>query len=44
MSGLEPATFRFPDLPEQEVGALLIWPPRQVLILDGKLTVHITNY
>ena len=26
-SGLKPATFRFPDLPKWEVGALLIWPP-----------------
>ena len=25
---LEPATFRFTDLPEWEVGALLIWPPQ----------------
>ena len=28
--GLEPAIFRFPDLPKQEVGALLIWPSQLV--------------
>ena len=27
-SGLEPVIFRFPDLPEREVVALLIWPPQ----------------
>ena len=26
-SGLESANFGFPDLPEQEAGALLIWQP-----------------
>ena len=30
-SGLEAAIFRFPDLPKQEAGALLIQPPRLVI-------------
>ena len=30
-SGFEPAKFRFPNLPEWEVGALLIWPPHHVM-------------
>ena len=29
-SGFEPTTYRFPNLPEQEAGALLILPPRLV--------------
>ena len=29
-SGLEPGIFGFPDLPEREVGALLIRPPQLV--------------
>ena len=29
-SGLELVSFGFRNLPEQEVGALLIWPPRLV--------------
>ena len=34
-SGLKPALFRFPDLPEREEGALLIWPPRLVYTPTG---------
>ena len=32
-SGLEPAIFGFPDLRAREAGALLIRPPRLVLVL-----------
>ena len=34
-SRLEPAIFGFPNLPEREVGALLIRPPRLVSNLDN---------
>ena len=31
---LGPTIFGFPDLPEREARALLIWPPQQGAILD----------
>ena len=42
-SGLEPAIFRFPDLPAREAGALLIRPPRLVMPGFVKLQRKISN-
>ena len=42
-SRFEPAVFRFPDLPEREAGALLIWPPQLVRAGKGRREERIEN-
>ena len=42
-SELEPAIFRFPDLPGREAGTLLIWPPRLVIESIRYVAIDVTS-